>query len=144
MGPYTLSTFATTYGISGLTLDLYAGAGQNILANGTLVGHVNVTYSGGLLMVHYTMIYPNEFEEIHLWGSAATDCRKSRTGSVIATGGKYTASPGLFPYQMSDGVPDGTGGYTFTINPATSPYFSGSRDSFYIAAHAVVRMYEVQ
>lgn len=121
-GPYTAADIG-----SGYTLDLYAGAGNNVLSNGELVGHVELSYNlDGDLVVHYTMHGSNVLDDIHLWVGA---------DKLPKVKGKYTNSPGLFPYAMADFTADGSGGYTLVIeNPPTS---------FYVAAHAVVRMYEI-
>ncbi|NCC76103.1 MAG: hypothetical protein EOM08_06680 [Clostridia bacterium] len=124
-GPYTLGMIEAA-GEDGYVLDLYAGAGNNILANGELVGHVTLSVEGGKLRVHYTMIEPNALDEIHLWvGSTMLPKTKNN---------KFTNAPGLFPYDMGDFTADGTGGYYIDLT------VSGN---FYVAAHAVVRMYEI-
>jgi hypothetical protein len=123
-GPYTLGMIEGL-GEAGYVLDLYAGAGNNILSNGVLVGHVKLTAVGNQLTIHYTMEGVNVLDEIHLYVGKDYLPKKN---------GKYTNSPGLFPYDMSHFTPDGSGGYSLTITV---------NDNFYIAAHAVVRMYEI-
>jgi len=124
-GPYTLGLIEAA-GEGGRVLDLYAGAGNNILANGELVGHVTLSVVGGKLRVHYTMIGNNALDEIHLWvGSTMLPKLK---------GNKYTNAPGQFPYDMADFTSDGTDGYYIDLT------VSGE---FFVAAHAVVRMYEI-
>ncbi|MDD2458269.1 MAG: SdrD B-like domain-containing protein [Eubacteriales bacterium] len=124
-GPYTLGMIEAA-GEDGYVLDLYAGAGNNVLANGELVGHVTLSVEGGKLRVHYTMIGNNVLDEIHLWvGSSMLP---------IVKGNKYTNAPGQFPYDMADFMEDGTGGYYIDLTVDRN---------FYVAAHAVVRMYEI-
>jgi hypothetical protein len=92
--------------------DLIAGAGGNIVENGTLVGHVDIVYAGGVVTVTYHMLDGFELMETHVWiGSTNLPTLKN---------GKMTDSPGQFPYE--DGV-------SLSV---TGPV--------YVAAHAVVRM----
>jgi len=92
--------------------DLIAGAGGNIVENGTLVGHVEIVYSGGYVTVTYHMLDGFELMDTHVW-IGTSNLPKLKNG-------KMTDSPGQFPYE--DGV----------SIAATGPV--------YVAAHAVVRM----
>jgi len=94
------------------THDLIAGAGGNIVENGTLVGHVEVVYSGGYVTVTYHMLDGFELMDTHVW-IGSTNLPKMKNG-------KMTDSPGQFPYE--DGVSIAVSG------------------PVYVAAHAVVRM----
>ncbi|MDK9712235.1 SpaA isopeptide-forming pilin-related protein [Acidaminobacter sp.] len=94
------------------THDLIAGAGGNIVENGTLVGHVEIVYSGGYVTVTYHMLDGFELMDTHVW-IGATNLPKMKNG-------KMTDSPGQFPYEDGASI------------AVTGPV--------YVAAHAVVRM----
>jgi len=94
------------------THELIAGAGGNIVENGTLVGHVRIVYSGGFVTVTYHMLDGFELMDTHVWIGA--------TNLPTMKNGKMTDSPGQFPYV--DGVSIAASG------------------EVYVAAHAVVRM----
>jgi len=92
--------------------DLIAGAGGNVVANGTLVGHVDIVYADGIVTVTYHMLDGFELMDTHVW-IGSTKLPKLKNG-------KMTDSPGQFPYE--DGVSIAVTGQV------------------YVAAHAVVRM----
>jgi len=95
---------------------MYAGAGQCILDNGTLVGNVYLDYGGGIATVRYVAA-GDEFREVHLWVGSTP---------LPLVDGVPTAAPGQFPYHDSAMDPDGV----ITITGLSGP--------IHIAAHAVV------
>ena len=92
--------------------ELIAGAGGNIVENGTLVGHVDIEYTGGVVTVTYHMLEGFELMDTHVWIGA--------THLPTLKNGRMTDSPGQFPYE--DGASVAASG------------------EVYVAAHAVVRM----
>ncbi|SCZ76384.1 hypothetical protein [Acidaminobacter hydrogenoformans] len=92
--------------------ELIAGAGGNIVENGTLVGHVDIDYTGGIVTVTYHMLEGFELMDTHVW--------IGETNLPTLKNGKMTDSPGQFPYE--DGASVAASG------------------EVYVAAHAVVRM----
>ena len=105
--------------------DLYAGAGQNDLSKGTIVGTLTVTYSGGCVTVTYNMYDANILTEAHLWvGTTKLPLKK----------GVLVASPGLFPYRPEI-APDGLSATWSSCG------FSGT---LWVAAHGVTLWCEPQ
>ncbi len=98
---------------------IYAGAGQCNIANGTLVGTLNVVYGGGTATITYTMGSNCLLNETHLY--VGNDILPKKKG-------KYTTAPGQFPYKHEN--LNGVSSDTYTITG-----FSGN---IYIAAHSVV------
>ena len=109
--------------------ELWAGAGQNILDNGELVGMVYVNYTGGCVNVTYET-YPGYYiGETHLWvGSNVLPKKK----------GIFTSAPGQFPYGENIGFEPGQTMETSWIwESCPNKHFTGN---IYVAAHAVVWM----
>ena len=96
-----------------LTAPLYAGAAQNDLSKGTLVGDVEVYYDGGTLFVTYITLPGFGLDETHVYA-----------GDVYVD----TGAPGQFGNQNSNLGGAGTDQYVIPLvaNPA------------YVVAHAVV------
>ena len=99
---------------------LYAGAGQCNLANGTMVGTLNVVYSGSVATVTYSSLNAGiKLNTTQLWvGNTMLPLKK----------GKFITAPGQFPYKHEN-----LGGVTtdtFTI--------TGLSGNIYVAAHADV------
>ena len=113
--------------------DLYAGAGQNILSKGEVVGTVSVNYTGGCVNVTYNVIPGYYLGETHLWVGNDPLPEVSRGGQDPA----YTDAPGQFPY-----------GVDYGFDPADSDtwetewtWFNCSFEGdIYVAAHGVVWM----
>jgi hypothetical protein len=103
--------------------ELWAGAGQNNLSHGELVGMVYVSITGTCVNVTYELDAGYHLAEIHLWVGNEVLPRDKW--------GRFTAAPGQFPYHESDG--SGTDDY-WTWEGC------GFNDPIYVAAHAVVLM----
>ena len=99
--------------------DLWAGAGQNDLSKGTLVGKVKVWNNGSNLYVKYEI--------------TETDCYLTEAHVYVGTTKPTTAAPGQFPY--TDEFPEGLTSYQFTI-PWQTGWACGT--GLYVAAHATV------
>ncbi|MFH7326497.1 hypothetical protein [Desulfurivibrio sp. C05AmB] len=120
------NAFATTDDFP-VVMDLIAGAGQNILANGTVVGTVEVDYDAGCVTVTYAIdntIPELEFEytllEAHLW--VGTDMLpKDRRDRYISSPGQLGVSPEI----AADGL-------------SAEATVCGIEEDFWVAAHAVV------
>lgn len=117
------------------TMDLWAGAGQNDITKGTLVGTVTVTIEDDCVTVEYSLdieAVTSEIVEAHLWiGDTELPMRWVARGR---NGGSWvpTAAPGQFPYHIDDFVVSADG-ETATIE------ICGVDDApFWVAAHAVV------
>lgn len=114
--------------------DLYAGAGQNILENGILVGKVYVDYEDGCVNVTYETFESENYYlgEVHLWVGDDVLPYVTRGRSHIKT---YTNAPGQFPYGEYIG---------FEAGNTMETEWEWSKCSFegdiYVAAHAVVWM----
>jgi hypothetical protein len=104
---------------------IYAGAGQCDLNKGTLVGSLNVTYSGGIAIITYDMDGTDPetglaytLTETHLYAGSAPLASKN---------GEYTVAPGQFPYISAE------------LNTDSRTYsISGLSGEIYIVAHATV------
>jgi len=99
---------------------IYAGAGQCNIANGTLVGTLNVSYgTDGIAIITYDMGETCHLSETHLY-----------VGNTILymKNGKKITAPGQFPFKHENlnGVTTDT--YTIT----------GLTGNIYIVAHSVV------
>lgn len=99
--------------------DLYAGAGQNDLDKGTLVGKLNVEYHNGKVSAGYTMLPGYEMKEAHLFIG---------NDYLPKNGKNYKHSPGKFPYE---------GKFETAVTSHEFGEYSITGD-IYIAAHAVV------
>lgn len=91
---------------------IYAGAGQCDITKGTLVGNLDVVYSGGICTVTYNVYSNITLDETHLYVGNDILAKKKN---------KYTTAPGQFPYS---------GGDTFTID--------GLSGEIYVVAHSGV------
>ncbi len=98
--------------------DLYAGAGQNDLSKGTLVGSVQIEYAGGVATVTYTVFDEFLLGEVHLY--VGNDVLPMLNSS-------YTAAPGQFP-MIAEDLEVLT--YEFVVEDLQGEIF--------VAAHAVV------
>ncbi len=95
--------------------DIYAGAGQCNIDNATLVGMLDVDYSGGSVTVTYNIDQDFTMEENHLFiGEDGEMLPRKKNG-------KYTTAPGQFPYS---------GQTSYTID--------GLSGDIYVVAHSVV------
>jgi len=101
------------------TFDLYAGAGQCVLAKGTLVGSVDVGYFAGEATVTYTTTDPYWMDEAQIY-----------VGNEILprNNGYYTVAPGQYPHVSED------------LNGAIfyESTFTGLSGSVYVVAHSTV------
>ena len=111
---------------------IYAGAGQNDVERGTLVGTLYVEYDNGTVTVKYELIEGFFLGETHLWVGDDVLPEVSRGNRTV-----YTNAPGQFPY----------GKYLAfdSLNPSDGETEwewsdSGFEGDIYIAAHAVVWM----
>jgi hypothetical protein len=112
-------------------LDLYAGAGLNIISPEKMVGHVYVEFTGDSIIVTYELFENCYLDEVHLFiGKTMLPKLKS---------GRLTNAPGSFPYDEGDGVLSNYN-KTFTIELSFEELGLESGDLFYIAAHAVVEI----
>jgi hypothetical protein len=124
-GPYMLGE------TQDFILDVYAGAGNNIINEDRLVGHINVNFTMDSMMITYELFESHYLDEVHLYvGESMLPMRKN---------GKYTNAPGQFPYDHGDGVFSNSD-KTFTIELTYEELMLEPGDYFYIAAHAVVMM----
>ena len=116
--------------------DIYAGAGQNDLSKGTIVGTLYVTYSNDNVYVKYEMGEVDDFGqvylgEVHLWVGEDVLPEVTRGRATV-----YTNAPGQFPtkdYFVFDSADPGAG--------TTEAYFDfdvSGWDEVYVAAHSVV------
>ncbi|MGB5896309.1 MAG: hypothetical protein WBG58_19190 [Ignavibacteriaceae bacterium] len=116
------------YGEGTYSFDIYAGAGLcDYSSKGTLVGTLDVVYSGGTATVTYNISGTNPttglaytLEEVHLYVGNDEFATKN---------GDFTLAPGQYPNKASE-LADGTISYTFTVNNLTG--------DIYVVAHAVV------
>jgi hypothetical protein len=112
--------------------DVYAGAGQNDLSKGTLVGNVSVDYADNCVNVTYQMDEGYYLGETHLWVGG--------TPLPVVTKGKKTVptdAPGQFPYGVDYGFNSTDPGTWETEWSWSGCGFSGE---IYVAAHGVVWM----
>jgi len=100
--------------------ELWAGAGQCDLSNGTLVGNVVIEYYGCSATVTYNTLPGYELDETHLYIGNRKIPRKNN--------GKPTVAPGKYPYKH-EGL-DGATTDTYTVY--------GIYGQKNIIAHAVV------
>lgn len=101
------------------TFDLYAGAGQNDLSKGTLVGKVAVTYDGSVATVVYTVSSGYTMDETHLYAGSASLPQNSDVELTVAPG-QYGNN-----HDLTDASND-----TFTV--------TGLSGDVFVIAHAVV------
>jgi hypothetical protein len=106
--------------------DLYAGAGQNILSKGMVVGNVSVNYAGGCVNVTY-------LGETHLWVGEEPLPEVTRGRRTV-----YTDAPGQFPYGVDYGFNASDQG-TWETEWSWS-YCDSFSGLIYVAAHGVVWM----
>jgi uncharacterized repeat protein (TIGR01451 family) len=113
---------------------LYAGAGQNILSNGEVVGTVTVVYSSdGCVEVTYEVDEGFYLGETHLWigNNPLPSVTRGKKAPV------YTDAPGQFPYGVNYGFdPEDSD----TWETEWSSKICGFSGNIYVAAHAVVWM----
>jgi hypothetical protein len=113
--------------------DLYAGAGQNDISKGMLVGNVSVDYAGGCVNVTYSMNASHYLGETHLWVSDEYELPRVTRGRRTV----YTDAPGQFPYGVDYGF-NATDPATWETEWSWSGCgFSGD---IWVAAHGVVWM----
>ena len=115
--------------------EIYAGAGQNILENGYVVGTLYVKYEDGCVSVTYEMDEGYYLGEMHLWvgdGDRPYLPTVSRGRNDV-----YTNAPGQFPYGTNYGFdPDDLDTWKIDWNFEKSDF----EGDVYVAAHAVVWM----
>jgi hypothetical protein len=114
--------------------DLYAGAGQNILSKGTVVGNVSVSYAGGCVNVTYMVDDGYYLGETHLWVGKDPLPEVTRGRRTVPTN-----APGQFPHGIDYGFDPADSG-TWETEWSWSdcdPEFEGL---IYVAAHGVVWM----
>lgn len=70
------------------TYDVYAGAGQCDLSKGTFVGTVDVSYSGGILDVTYSMVDGFTINEEHTY-AGANPIPTDKNGELTVAPGQY-------------------------------------------------------
>lgn len=101
------------------SLTMYAGAGQCLLDNGTIVGSLSVNYSGSTATVTYQMYPYFTLDAVHLYlGTDPYPIHKNGNGTV---------APGKYPYKADL---DDASTYTFYIEDLDGP--------LYLIAHADV------
>jgi hypothetical protein len=100
------------------TYDIWAGAGLNKTASGTLVGTLTVNWDGSTAAVTYTMFSGFLIQEVHLYAQ---------------DGAPTTTAPGQFGY-LDSFDPTGIVTYTFTVPLADTNGTGG----VWLIAHAVV------
>jgi hypothetical protein len=98
--------------------NIYAGAGQNDISKGTLVGVLNVVYNGSSAVVTYNLNFPYTLKEAHLY--VGSDLLPKKNGN-------YTTAPGQYPM-----VSEGLSGSSYTFN------VTGLSGNVYVVAHATV------
>jgi hypothetical protein len=112
--------------------EIYAGAGQNDLSKGTLVGMLYVDYEDGCVTVTYELDEGYYLGETHLWvGDDVLPMVKKGKTYV------YTDAPGQFPFGEDIGFDPADSG---TWEDEWSWYGCGFDGEIYVAAHAVVWM----
>jgi len=109
--------------------DLWAGAGQNNISKGTLVGMVYVNYTGGCVNVTYVTFAGYYIGETHLWVGYTPLPKVYRKGIFIG----YTSAPGQFPYGGGSVMDTSWTWESCMEDPSVE--FTGE---IYVAAHAVV------
>ncbi len=105
-------------GAGSYTFDIYAGAGQNDLSKGAVVGTLNIEYDGASATVTYTMADGYTMDETHLYiGSQPLPSGND---------GDDTVAPGQFGniHDLTDATSD-----TFVVD--------GLSGDIYVVAHAV-------
>ena len=112
--------------------DLYAGAGQNILSKGTVVGTVSVNYTGDCVYVTYSVDEGYYLGETHLWVGNDWLPEVTRGRRTV-----YTDAPGQFPHGVDYGFDAADPGTWETEWSWSGCGFSGQ---IYVAAHGVVWM----
>ena len=101
------------------TFDLWAGAGQNDLSKGTLVGEVTLVYAGGDVSVTYNTNTPYLLEEVHVFVG---------NDYLPENNNEYTIAPGQYPYINGD--LSGVSSHTTEISNVSG--------DIYLTAHATV------
>jgi hypothetical protein len=115
------------------TLPLYAGAAQCELCKGSLVGSVDIEYSGGVVTVTYKVFDEFLLEGVHIYVGGPEDGDK-----LPSINGVYTVAPGQY------GCSDDTVNEDYCmVSPSDISYsfqatFEGISTRFYVIAHAVV------
>ncbi len=112
--------------------DIYAGAGQNDIERGTLVGTLYVVYEDGNVTVNYELEEGFFLGETHLW-VGEDELPEVRRGNRT----EFTNAPGQFPYGQylgfdSEDLSDAQSDWEWTG--------SGFEGDIFVAAHAVVWM----
>ena len=98
-----------------LVQDIWAGAGQNNTANGTLVGHLTVSYIGDKVTATYTMDAGFSMEETHLY---------------VGENNVQNSAPGSYGNQHENLGGVTTDVYEITVTPGLA--------NMKVVAHAVV------
>jgi hypothetical protein len=105
-----------------MEFDLYAGAGQCNIGNGTLVGNLTLSYYDGAITVEYQLIDDFTFDETHLYIGTNPFPQKPN--------GQYTVAPGQYPYKDNDASVWEDDYVKYEIDGFSGP--------LYIIAHSVV------
>ena len=114
----------------GYVFDIYAGAGRNDIARGTLVGTLFVDYADGDVTVTYQMNSGSFLAETHLWvgNTVLPEVRRGRRT-------EFTNAPGQFPNGQGFGFdPE-------DLSDAENVWEwsgSGFEGDIFVAAHSVV------
>lgn len=111
-GPITVSHVHTWY-------DIYAGAGQCDISNGTLVGTMHVVYSMGTATAYIEMMSPYVLQETQLYIG---------NSMLPVNNGSYTIAPDQYPYKHEN------------LNGSAEDQYvvSGLSGNLYIILHAKV------
>ena len=104
---------------------LYAGASGCDISGGELAGTVTIDYDGSTVTVTYNLYEGYTMDVTHLYVGSERLPRNKQ--------GKYTVSPGQYPYQHTHDPVDSTT-YTYTID--------GLSGDIYVIAHAVPYWFE--
>ncbi len=106
--------------VGSYNFEIWAGAGQCNLSNGTLVGYLSIDYAGGSATMTYNMINGYVLTETHAYIGDDLVPRKNN--------GKPTVAPGQYPKKHEN------------LNGATSDtyVFHNLSGDVYVIAHGVV------
>jgi hypothetical protein len=121
-------------GVYNASLSMYAGAAQCDLCRGSVVGNVDIVYSGGNLTVRYTVFDEFLLNEVHIHVDGPANVNK-----VPSIDGVYTVAPGQFgcgTHRTDDED------YCIVSPRNTDSVFEARfedvPETFYVIAHAVV------
>jgi len=137
-----------------VVMDLYAGAGQNDITKGMVVGNVTVAWNGTCVTVTYAidpdLPYDYTLTEAHLWigkdplptwEEVTRGRSKGKKPGTTTTTIVSTAAPGQFPYNPE--IADDGLSATFKLCEGDEGVDFVFADGFWVAAHGVVQWYKV-